>query len=949
MNKAVTIDTSLRRYARSLLMLAVASVSQFGRPASAGVGDLLLTVDIPPAAQCSSGLSTSIAMVPGSALGFPNTRMLLVTSCFGSTAQGGNVLYFLDLATNPATLVRTITTNPTPGLGWGALAYRGDKADIIACGNEANGTHAVYAINITPFDGTANDGNGTFLFDAAPGFSICDGIAWDTADNTVFQSPDVSNTIDAFDEVGFPLLSLASPSGCPNSGVAVGGSSLFAACNGVLRIHQMNKTNGSVFTTFNTAGQRTEDLECDPGISDSVDAMWSKDAFTNQAFAFEIPEGTCGFAGGPPVVPATCPDGSTDDTDGDGLLDCWETNGIDFDGNGTVDLQLYDLNGDGMIDASEEADPNHKDIFIEIDWMALHQPNGDAIADVITAFANAPVTNPDGTTGIRLHVLIDEQALAHNNDFAFEPCTRPAGGGVPDFDATKQAWFGTSSERSAANSVNVLNAKRFVFHYNLWVHSLLGLHRTSGCAELPGNDFVTSLGGWASVGGHAQGNRGQQNGTFMHELGHNLNLRHGGDENTNCKPNYLSVMTYTRQIDNNPIISRALDYSRSVLPPLSESSLNEPAGIGGPSGRRTAFGPTPVAVVTASASIDWNRDGDTSDTSVSADINSGWGGCRAQPGQTLTGHDDWTNLVYDFRQTVDFADGVHQSVLEADEQTFEEALEASPDTDGDGIVNLVDNCPVDPNPEQADGDANGVGDACEPVTGLYRGRNGNPARGEDPVLIFIERNVELASQELGFSDYDPDGDGWSVVGRTTDATDGGPLARFWIEDGLPVAATRHPTKGCLSVTPTKLDEVRAGQNRRVTQERNSDNCRSAPPEADVDGDGVPDNQQPMYTLRDNGSQLFLDRSTAAAEAQLGVSDWDPDGDGQALFAQTTNARQYGRFVDLTVDAHGGATVRVEHPTRGCQVLKPNLAPTTPVAAGQNRRFKIIQRTQRACD
>ena len=33
----------------------------------------------------------------------------------------------------------------------------------------------------------------------------------------------------------------------------------------------------------------------------------------------------------------------------------------------------------------------------------------------------------------------------------------------------------------------------------------------------------------------------------MHELGHTLNLRHGGFEDDNCKPNYISVMNYDNQ------------------------------------------------------------------------------------------------------------------------------------------------------------------------------------------------------------------------------------------------------------------------------------------------------------------------------------------------------------------------------------------------------------------
>ena len=58
------------------------------------------------------------------------------------------------------------------------------------------------------------------------------------------------------------------------------------------------------------------------------------------------------------------------------------------------------------------------------------------------------------------------------------------------------------------------------------------------------SDFIVSLGGWAVPGG----TQDQQAGTFMHELGHNLALFHGGFENRNRKPNYLSVMSYACQM-----------------------------------------------------------------------------------------------------------------------------------------------------------------------------------------------------------------------------------------------------------------------------------------------------------------------------------------------------------------------------------------------------------------
>lgn len=421
------------------------------------------------------------------------------------------------------------------------------------------------------------------------------------------------------------------------------------------------------------------------------------------------------------------------DADGDGLLDEWEIKGIDSNNDNVPDFKLYDVNQDGVIQPSEEADPNHKDIYLEIDFMELHKPINIAINKVISAFANVPnalANNPDGKDGIRLHVQVDEQALTHNDNFAFNGCTVPAPTGVPDFDTVKNVKFGTATERTNGN---IINAKRFIVHYVLFVHGQFGSPGISGCAELPGNDFVISLGRTLPNVGHNAGTTEQQAVNLMHELGHNLNLHHGGADDINCKPNYLSVMNYAFLYNDVFVVSRRLDYSRSTLLPVDENNLNESVGIGGLANDKTAFGPPPVQTdVDASRAINWNLSGPSTDVGVIRDINNfGFGdpisGCQGF-GSDLQGYNDWGNLKYDFQNTTDFADSVHLNIPKED--PIEEFERFVPDTDGDGVKDISDNCPFIANPDQRDSDNNGVGEACEqPTTDLSLSKTANP----DPV------------------------------------------------------------------------------------------------------------------------------------------------------------------------------------------------------------------------
>jgi hypothetical protein len=143
----------------------------------------------------------------------------------------------------------------------------------------------------------------------------------------------------------------------------------------------------------------------------------------------------------------------------------------------------------------------------------------------------------------------------------------------------------------------------------------------------------------------------------MHELGHNLGLHHGGADDTNYKPNYLSVMNYDFQLTGIPYgafpgstkpVGRRLDYSDAALPTLDENHLNETLGL------QDSAHPNDITVnfssecggnlVPVSGPVDWNCDGDATETDIAADINGEWnfnGGVSFSP---LTGFDDWAEI-----------------------------------------------------------------------------------------------------------------------------------------------------------------------------------------------------------------------------------------------------------------------------------------------------------------
>lgn len=303
------------------------------------------------------------------------------------------------------------------------------------------------------------------------------------------------------------------------------------------------------------------------------------------------------------------------DSDGDKLKDGWELHGV----NG-VPLPDYG------------ADPLHKDLFIEADYMNGHDHLIDAahLRDIVNVFDNAPVSNPDGETGINIHIDTGGAVFGGGYDAAYDldggnAVAEDANLGTMDPDGDYN-W----TEFQAVKDANFSSSREGIFHYMIFAHNLApqfgstsGISRNGwpDSAFIKGaTDFIVSMGGWPSMGTQAQ-----REGTFIHELGHNLGLRHGGNDHTNYKPHYLSVMNYYYQTwgvfrDGS---WENFDYSRFTPPSLNENSLNENNGIGaiaagyGVRWNCPAFGDV---WTDDNAPIDWNCNS-VLQNSVKVDIN----------------------------------------------------------------------------------------------------------------------------------------------------------------------------------------------------------------------------------------------------------------------------------------------------------------------------------------
>jgi uncharacterized repeat protein (TIGR01451 family) len=515
-----------------------------------------------------------------------------------------------------------------------------------------------------------------------------------------------------------------------------------------------------IFDHDDTSADDLADADPDSGdrsvglVVDLQSGTWTGDASGNQHCLTGLgPEGV-------EVCWEICTFTDCDDDDGDGLPNGYETNGLDTDGDGTADFFL---------------DPQHKDLLVELDYRNFQLPSHDDIQAVKAAFAAAPLGNIDGTFGINLWVdtggAVDLFAFEGS---IFESCDDGIdNGGDGDIDGADNdcAFRGTSIEDPPGGTCNngndddndglvdgadpdcmvgdnlgggnqftgqagcldstfyAIKAANFdprrarTFRYAISGHpadnTLTGNPNDDDCGggrgEIGGNDFIEY---------------NHDGGTFMHELGHTLNLRHGGDVNDNCKPNYLSTMNYDLQFG----ISRTgggiiLDYSpprttlsgafRSTAPlaSLDENNLDE----------ETVLDPTDgnnwFAFVDGNGDkVQWPLNSDVDGDGSADGIN--WSGDDTDPplesgipvnlntadattvrpedcaknttNEVLNGYHDWGAIVLDFRGFADAADGsVNPETVREPDTTDLELIRRTLNTTNLGIAKSAQPNPVE--------------------------------------------------------------------------------------------------------------------------------------------------------------------------------------------------------------------------------------------------------------
>ena len=319
-------------------------------------------------------------------------------------------------------------------------------------------------------------------------------------------------------------------------------------------------------------------------------------------------------------------------------------------------------------------------IYVHYDYMVAPDHTHDP--EVVAPGGLQKVIDSFAFHGVELVIDPNHTAIPEVQfiDYATYPC------GPPDtnvtFDSLRAMYF---------------QPKRASEHYAVFGHYsdiYCSNGGESGVADLPGTGFIVSLG----IEQQERFTPGLLTPilaqTFMHELGHNLGLHHGGNgDDTNYKPHFLSIMNYAYQFagivladapglthflachadpdcppgsaclgDPRSQYCRGIDYSTQLLPTtgpepgvLDENDLDETAGLGSGNADVIFFTDAQCdigggfGIGPSEGPVDWDGDGVATNMHVQADVIARWWEsqgylCPTGFYERVGGGDDWAFL-----------------------------------------------------------------------------------------------------------------------------------------------------------------------------------------------------------------------------------------------------------------------------------------------------------------
>lgn len=386
------------------------------------------------------------------------------------------------------------------------------------------------------------------------------------------------------------------------------------------------------------------------------------------------------------------------DRDEDGLPDCAERPGQMYWGH-----WLYDYG----------ATIGAKDWFVRVGWQRPQSANlprpwarpfPEALVKVQETFEEGGITvhfdvgtlfvGPD--TDPQYHGMFDLSGLDHGFDYGSVGWARMAPDCNPDYvcngDASVGGWLDTPATFIEDYRQALVPSDDRVFSFVMFSHQSAG---SSGVAQHEGANAVISVTSgsdtiltldpdpdedatswWRPRTATEVYNKtvNYQAGTLMHEMGHLLGLREGGDDRIEAKPNYLSSMSYVYQQTGLPhdgagVEARYQNWRKGACPVIGGSAIpHGPLGdpddfwIGFSFGSESALDESDLDETAgftndwlAGFPIDWDCDG-AIEAAVSTDI-SGFqliesndpdtcGPYDAVPhaNQLLNSNDDWSTL-----------------------------------------------------------------------------------------------------------------------------------------------------------------------------------------------------------------------------------------------------------------------------------------------------------------